>query len=102
MQLTGRRITDPVLSNATTIEDLFVHLKSKDRPQKLAQSEEFRQMNTGLLNVKIHQRRPKLIQREKQVGRWKLIEAELTARGLPLTGTNHPREKSVIEPILTR
>ncbi len=40
-----------------------------------------------LANVKVHDRRVSSIDREVAVGRWKLIEEELTKRELPLTGT---------------
>lgn len=39
-----------------------------------------------LPNVTVHQSKIGPIDREVQVGRWKVIEAELKKRGLPVTG----------------
>jgi hypothetical protein len=39
-----------------------------------------------LPNVTIHSRRQTPIDKEKSVGRWKVIEKELKKRGLPVTG----------------
>jgi hypothetical protein len=39
-----------------------------------------------LPNVKIYAKRQTPIDRHKEVGRWKIIEAELRKRGLPVTG----------------
>jgi hypothetical protein len=39
-----------------------------------------------LPNVKIYNRRVTPIDQEKSVGRWKVIEAELEKRGLPVIG----------------
>jgi hypothetical protein len=41
---------------------------------------------TSLPNVKIIGRRETPVDREKAVGRWKIIEAELRSRGLPVLG----------------
>jgi len=38
-------------------------------------------------NVSVYPRRQTLIDREQQVGRWKVIEEELNRRDLPVTGT---------------
>jgi len=39
-----------------------------------------------LPNVEIRERRYTPIDREKEIGRWKVIEQELEKRGLPVTG----------------
>merc|ERR1712230_259947 len=49
-------------------------------PEKLA-------TNPHTPNVTVHARRQTPIDREKNVGRWKVIEEELVQRGLPVTGT---------------
>jgi hypothetical protein len=41
---------------------------------------------TSLPNVKVYDRRVTPIDKEKAVGRWKVIEKELNERGLPVTG----------------
>lgn len=40
-----------------------------------------------LSNVTLHARKLTPIDKEVSVGRWKVIEEELTKRGLPVTGT---------------
>ena len=40
----------------------------------------------SLPNVKIMSRRETPVDKEKAVGRWKVIEAELRSRGLPVLG----------------
>jgi len=40
----------------------------------------------SLPNVKIMGRRETPVDKEKAVGRWKVIEAELRSRGLPVLG----------------
>lgn len=40
-----------------------------------------------LSNVTLHDRKLTPIDKEVSVGRWKVIEEELTKRGLPVTGT---------------
>lgn len=42
---------------------------------------------TELPNVKLYSRRVTPIDKEKMVGRWKVIVRELEKRGLPVTGT---------------
>ncbi|KAK8171221.1 hypothetical protein BKA80DRAFT_306003 [Phyllosticta citrichinensis] len=59
--------------NVTKKEKLAETLKNSSRFQKLT-------------NVKIVDRRVTPIDKEKEVGRWKLIEDELLERGLPVTG----------------
>lgn len=87
-QLTGHLIPDPTLTSLTTISKLLHHLlqASKPKPKKLAgmlnEDKAFRQ----LPNVKIMRRRETPIDREIEIGRWKVIERELEARGLPVTG----------------
>jgi hypothetical protein len=40
----------------------------------------------SLPNIKIMSRRETSVDKEKAVGRWKIIEAELRSRGLPVLG----------------
>lgn len=58
------------------------------KPQKLAEALERRNDLQQLGNVKIHSRKIGPIEKETAVGRWKVIEEELTKRGLPVTGTD--------------
>ncbi|KAK5169662.1 uncharacterized protein LTR77_005640 [Saxophila tyrrhenica] len=101
-QLTGRRISDPVISNATTVQDLFDAIKIKEKPKKLARTEELQTLRIELPNVEVHPKRRSVIDKEKRVGRWKVIEAELEARDLPVKGNRYPQSKTIIEPQLSR
>ena len=86
MQLTGRRVPDPDIENITTPKSLVVHLVKKPKPKKLAENLMTSNKVADLPNVQILDRRYTPIDREKEVGRWKIIEEELEARGLPVTG----------------
>ena len=70
------------------MSDLLKHLvaASKPKPKKLAESLVADETLSSLPNVKIMDRRMTPIDKEKEIGRWKIIEEELTQRGLPVTG----------------
>ena len=44
----------------------------------------------ALPNVEIHARKRNFVDKEVEVGRWKVIEAELKGRGLPVHKTARP------------
>lgn len=45
-------------------------------------------------NVKAHAQRISYVDKEKSIGRWKVIEEELKARDLPVLGTgNAPKHR---------
>ena len=48
-----------------------------------------------LPNVKVYDRRITPIDKEKMVGRWKVIERELIERDLPVTGHRHLPEANL-------
>lgn len=86
MQLTGARIPDPSINDINSARALFGFLVKKPKPKKLVQSLMADENLINLPNVKIMDRRYTPIDKEKQVGRWKVIEKELTRQGLPVTG----------------
>ena len=86
MQLTGRRIPDPDISAITTPKSLLVHLVKKPKPKKIAEALLNSNPVADLPNVQILERRYGPIDREIEVGRWKVIKEELEKRGLPVTG----------------
>lgn len=88
MQLTGIRISDSAMNSTNTVRSLLTRITQKPKPAKLFDALAERQDLVSLPNVKIFNRRITPIDREKMVGRWKIIEKELNSRGLPLTG--HP------------
>lgn len=70
-----------------TVRSLITHLAEPPKAKKLA--DELK--NTGILsdmpNVKVVPRRVTPVDKDKEVGRWKVIEKELKKRGLPVFGT---------------
>lgn len=86
MQLTGKRIPDPVISQIIDVESLRKHLITPPKPKKLAQELLQSEMLITLPNVTIFDRRITPIDKERRVGRWKVIKKELQAKGLPVYG----------------
>lgn len=86
MQLTGRRIPDPEISQIYSARELLLHLTKKPKPKKLAEALLKREDLLEIPNLQIRDRRFTPIDEEKEVGRWKVIEKELEKRGLPVTG----------------
>ncbi len=85
-QLTGTRIPDPVIQQTHSVKMILHHLATPPKPKKLAQVLSADDRLTTLPNVRLFERRFTPIDREKEVGRWKVIERELERRGLPVTG----------------
>ncbi|PGH13649.1 hypothetical protein AJ79_03497 [Helicocarpus griseus UAMH5409] len=87
-QLSGHRIPDPEFAAINKPSRLISILTNVSKPKvtKLAEVLLKDERLTSLPNVKIMDRRYTPIDKEKEVGRWKLIEEELTARALPVTG----------------
>lgn len=85
MQLTGRRIPDPDISAIATPSSLLVHLARQPKPKKIAEALLGSNRVTQLSNVQILDRRYGPIDRDSEMGRWKLITEELEKRGLPVT-----------------
>jgi len=86
MQLTGRRIPDPALQDINSARALLGHLVAKPKPPKLAERLTLKEQLVELPNVQLRERRWTPIDKEKDVGRWKVIVRELKERGLPVTG----------------
>lgn len=86
MQLSKVRIHDPKINEFRIIGDVVTHLAEKPKPKKLAELLLSQPELMALPNVEIFERRFTPIDKEKEVGRWKVIEAELMKRGLPVTG----------------
>ncbi|KAK7727104.1 hypothetical protein SLS57_003138 [Botryosphaeria dothidea] len=85
-QLTGIRIPDPVIAESATAGILLNKITTRPAPKKLADKLEQDQKLAKLPNVKISSRRITPIDKEKEVGRWKVIEQKLLDRNLPVTG----------------
>ncbi|KAM0278277.1 hypothetical protein ACHAQH_005290 [Verticillium albo-atrum] len=85
-QLTGHLISDPKLARAETVRHVLNLLVRPPPAKKLVETLQRRGELFALPNVSVHARRITPIDREKEVGRWKLIEKELSKRELPVTG----------------
>ncbi|KAK7554714.1 hypothetical protein BKA81DRAFT_420574 [Phyllosticta paracitricarpa] len=86
---TGIRISDFALHRCNTPEELLRDIKEQlkvMKKEKLAEALKNNPSFDKLSNVKILDRRVTPIDKEKEVGRWKVIEDELLERGLPVTG----------------
>ncbi|KAF2190977.1 hypothetical protein K469DRAFT_746439 [Zopfia rhizophila CBS 207.26] len=96
-QLTGLRISDPHINDIRTLGDLYGHLNqaAKPKPKKLMQiiQEESKRNKRKkgmeelmrLPNVRLSDRRVTPVDRDREVGRWKVMEYALRERGLPVT-----------------
>lgn len=59
------------------------------KPKKLAEQLAAQgEQLSSLPNLRIHDKKIGPIDRETELGRWKVIEGELEKRGLPITGTD--------------
>jgi len=85
MQLTGRRIPDPDIASIKDSKALLAHLVKKPKPKKLAEILRAKEA-VDLPNVELLNWRYTPINKEEEIGRWKVIVRELKARGLPVTG----------------
>ncbi|KAK4225737.1 hypothetical protein QBC38DRAFT_420650 [Podospora fimiseda] len=86
-RLTGHIIPDGKLVAITNIDGLVKAVVTPPKPAKLAELVEKKALFSELPNVKVFPRRVTPIDKEKMVGRWKIIARELQEHGLPLTGT---------------
>ncbi|KAK5018640.1 hypothetical protein LTR60_001420, partial [Cryomyces antarcticus] len=80
MQLTGIRLSDYAIQTSLTVEALLQRLTTKPKPKKLAEALHADSRFANLQNVKLFERRVTPIDKEKQVGRWKVIEEALVNR----------------------
>ena len=85
MQLTGIRVPDPQITKFRTGDDIVQCLLVPEKPPKLAtvlQGSKVGDLPT-LPNVQLLDRRWKAADKETEIGREKLIRAELARRNLP-------------------
>ncbi|KAK6429578.1 hypothetical protein LTR95_014274 [Oleoguttula sp. CCFEE 5521] len=93
-QLTSHRLPDAVVSTASTPIDLYHAYITKPAPKKLAQTKELNKVKVSVPNVTVYSKRRTPIDKEKEVGRWKVIEEELLRRNLPVTGSRYQGAKT--------
>ncbi|KAG4429057.1 hypothetical protein IFR05_015461 [Cadophora sp. M221] len=86
MQLTGIRIPDAHLKSSKTASTILKLLIIPPKPRKLVDALSQKEDLVTLPNVSIFASRITPVDKERSLGRWKVIEKELEARGLPVTG----------------
>ena len=86
MQLSGIKFPDAAIKRSNTAGALLSHIIKPPKARKLIEALAQRETLLNLPNVSIFTKRVTPIDKEKAVGRWKLIEQELQERGLPVTG----------------
>lgn len=86
LQITGVRLSDYVVRNATTLGHVRDALTQKPKPKTIAQQLAVAGALSQQPNVKVSAKRVGMIDKHKEVGRWKLIANALVDRGLPVPG----------------
>ena len=92
-QLSSTRISDPVLnsifrSGQPPLTQLINQILEEQKPKPKNLYEKLMEKGhlMGQSNVMVAPRRETPVDKEKEVGRWKVIERELRERGLPVLG----------------
>lgn len=85
MQLTGNRVPDILISNAKDFQQLHKAFATKEAPKKLHDTRELQQLG-DVANIQVHASRRTRVHRDKEIGRWKLIEEEMNVRNMPTRG----------------
>jgi len=88
MQLTGHRLSDPIIQDTNTAGQLLSRVTTPPKPKKLIEAIQRDGRLQQVSNVKISGRRVTSIDKEQEVGRWKVIEYALRERGLPIVRHN--------------
>lgn len=91
---TGYRISDFHLQSVKTWRGLKNTLLKNPPPKELYKRLKSSKAFVDLPNVALISKRVTPIDKEKAIGRWKLIEEELEERGLPVTGHKTTVKKS--------
>ncbi|EAA31278.2 hypothetical protein NCU05552 [Neurospora crassa OR74A] len=89
-KMTGHILSDGKLTSIQTVANFMDALVTPPKPKKLAEQIEQSSILPELPNVKVYPRRVTPVDKERMVGRWKVIQKELQKRELPVLGTgNH-------------
>ncbi|CAG8977894.1 hypothetical protein HYALB_00001771 [Hymenoscyphus albidus] len=91
MQLTGARFPDSAIQSAKSVENILSYLIKPPKPTKLAEAITQNPELLNLPNVSISQHKVTYHDKERNIGRQKLVRAELMARGLPVFANNGRR-----------
>jgi len=79
-------MSDAQLSSSKTAHGILSHLVKPPKARKLVEALSQKEDLMTLPNVSVFAKRVTPIDKQKTIGRWKLIEKELEERGLPVTG----------------
>ncbi|APA07129.1 hypothetical protein SS1G_04157 [Sclerotinia sclerotiorum 1980 UF-70] len=82
MQLIGKRIPDNVISSSSTAEKLLQHLITPPKPPTLNKALKQNEELLSLPNVSVFRKRITPVDKERNVGRLKVIREEFKSRGL--------------------
>ncbi|KAK1782403.1 ribosomal subunit 39S-domain-containing protein [Copromyces sp. CBS 386.78] len=88
-KMTGHLLSDGKLTSIQTVANFMDALVTPPKPKKLAEQIEQNSILPELPNVKVYPRRVTPVDKEKMVGRWKVIQKELQKRELPVLGTGN-------------
>lgn len=83
MEYTGIRMNDSVLDSCKTVEALLRHIQVIPKARTLVDAFNENDDLLSLPNVTLYATRIRESDKHDSVGRWKVIEEELKARGLP-------------------
>lgn len=86
-KMAGHILSDGKLTSIQTVANFMDALVTPPKPKKLAEQIEQSSILPELPNVKVYPRRVTPVDKEKMVGRWKVIQKELQKRDLPVLGT---------------
>ncbi|KAA8576225.1 hypothetical protein EYC84_006376 [Monilinia fructicola] len=81
MQLTGARIPDNVINSSNTTEKLLQNLITPPKPPTLKEALKQEETLVSLPNVRVFDRRITVVDKERNIGRLKVIREELRSRG---------------------
>ncbi|KAI9700952.1 MAG: hypothetical protein M1820_006597 [Bogoriella megaspora] len=84
MVLTGIIPSDPLIQRCKTAHDLYLNFIQKPKPTKLAETLLSDPRLVESDNVSISAHKINLVDKERSIGRWKVIERELHERDLPV------------------
>jgi hypothetical protein len=84
MQLTGIQFPDAAIKSSNTANSLLKVLVTPPKPRKLFEALEKKEDLLELPNVKIYEAKRTFFAKERDIGRLKVIEEELQAKGLEL------------------
>jgi len=90
--LTGHIVSDGKLMTIKTIGALVAHLAQPPKAKRLVDEIQAKGILSDLPNVQVFRRRVGPVDKERMVGRWKIIERELQKRNLPALGTGGYRK----------